>query len=89
MAGITSDVQVTMISGDRTDIEVGEWLVIEADGRETHAREEAFTADRVRVVRLMREGRIVLQFAYATIMYDYDFVLDAIRDVMGLHAPVA
>ena len=89
MAGITSDVQMTMVSGDRTDIEVGEWLVIEADGRETHAREVAFTADRVRVVRLMREGRIVLQFASATIMYDSDFVLDAVRDVMALHAPVA
>jgi hypothetical protein len=89
MAGISSEVQVTMLSGDRTDIEVGEWLVIEADGREAHAKEQAFTADRVRVVRLMREGRIVLQFAYATIMYDYDFVLDAIRDVMARHAPVA
>lgn len=89
MAGITSDVQVKMLSGDRTDIEIGDWLVIEADGRETHAKEKAFTADRVRVVRLMREGRIVLQFAYATIMYDYEFVLAAICDVMDRHAPVA
>ncbi|WP_375406898.1 hypothetical protein [uncultured Amnibacterium sp.] len=89
IAGIPSDVQVTMLSGDRTDIEIGDWLVIEADGRETHAKEKAFTADRVRVVRLMREGRIVLQFAYATIMYDYEFVLAAICDVMDRHAPVA
>lgn len=89
MAGITTEVQVRMLSGDRTDIEVGEWLTIEADGRETHAREQAFTADRVRVVRLMREGRIVLQFAYATIMYDFEFVIEAIRDVIALHAPVA
>lgn len=88
MAGITTDVQVRMLTGDRTDIEVGEWLTIEADGRETHAKEKAFTADRVRVVRLMREGRIVLQFAYATIMYDPDFVLAAIRDVMDRHAPI-
>jgi very-short-patch-repair endonuclease len=79
---------VKMLSGDRTDIEVDDWLVIEADGRETHAKDKAFTADRVRVVRLMREGRIVLQFAYATIMYDFDFVLEAVRDVMMRHAPI-
>ncbi len=36
----------------------------------------------------MREGRIVLQFAFATIMYDHEFVLDAIRDVMTRHAPI-
>ncbi|MBW4041376.1 MAG: hypothetical protein HIU86_04510 [Acidobacteria bacterium] len=89
MAGIRVDVQVRMLSGDRTDIDVGEWLTIEADGRESHATEAGFTADRVRVVRLMREGRIVLQFAYATIMYDFEFVLDAIRDVIARHAPVA
>jgi very-short-patch-repair endonuclease len=89
VAGIRTKVQVKMLSGDRTDIEVDDWLVIEADGRETHATEEAFTRDRVRVVRLMREGRIVLQFAYATIMYDFDFVLEAVRDVITRHAPVA
>jgi very-short-patch-repair endonuclease len=89
IAGIRSRVQVTMLSGDRTDIEVDDWLVIEADGRETHGTQEGFTRDRVRVVRLMREGRIVLQFAYATIMYDFDFVLDSVRDVITRHAPVA
>jgi very-short-patch-repair endonuclease len=89
VAGIRAEIQVRMLSGDRTDIEVDDWLVIEADGRESHAKEKAFTADRVRVVRLMREGRIVLQFAYATIMYDTDFVLEAIWDVIARHAPVA
>jgi very-short-patch-repair endonuclease len=89
MAGIRTRIQVTMLSRDRTDIEVGDWLVIEADGRETHAQEKAFTRDRVRVVRLMREGRIVLQFAYATIMYEYEFVLESIRAVIDRHAPVS
>ncbi|WP_375389247.1 hypothetical protein [uncultured Amnibacterium sp.] len=89
VAGISVDVQVTTRSRDRLDLEVDDWLAIEADGRETHAKEQAFTADRVRVVRLLREGRIVLQFAYATIMYDFDFVLSAVRDVIARHAPVA
>jgi very-short-patch-repair endonuclease len=88
IAGIRSQVQVTMLSGDRVDIEVDDWLVIEADGRETHATVQAFTKDRVRVVRLMREGRIVLQFAYATIMYDADFVVASIQDVIARHAPI-
>jgi very-short-patch-repair endonuclease len=88
IAGIHADVQVTMLSKDRTDLDVDDWLTIEADGRETHAKEKAFTSDRVRVVRLMRQGRIVLQFAYATIMYDFDFVLEAVLDVMDRHAPV-
>lgn len=91
IAGIRAQVQVqvTMPSADRVDIEVDDRLVIEADGRETHAKEAAFTRDRVRVVRLMREGRIVLQFAFATIMYDFDFVLEAVQDVIARHAPVA
>ena len=55
----------------------------------THAMEKAFTADRERVVRLMREGGIVLQFAYATIMYDFETVLAAVRDVIDRFAPVA
>ena len=89
VAGIRAEVQVTMASGDRTHMEVDDWLTIEADGRASHAREKAFTADRQRVVRLMRQGRIVLQFAYATIMYDFETVLAAVRDVMARHAPVA
>ena len=89
IAGIASEVQVRMLSGDRVDIEVGGWLTIEADGRGSHATEQAFTADRVRVMRLMREGRIVLQFAFATIIYDSDTVLDAVREVMARHAPVS
>jgi very-short-patch-repair endonuclease len=89
VAGIRTTVQVTMLSADRVDLEIGGWLVIEADGRATHATEKGFSADRVRVVRLMREGRIVLQFSYATIMYDFDFVLEAVQDVIARHAPVA
>jgi very-short-patch-repair endonuclease len=88
IAGIHAHVQVTMASRDRTDLDVDDWLTIEADGRETHAKEKAFTSDRVRVVRLMRQGRIVLQFAYATIMYEFDFVLQSVLDVMDRHAPI-
>ncbi len=69
-------------------LEVDDWLTIEADGRAAHAREAALTADRQRVVRLMRHGRIVLQFACAAIMYDFEAVLTAVEDVMARHAPL-
>lgn len=49
---------------------------------------EAFTRDRRRVVRVMREGRLVLQFSSATVMYDFDFVLESILAVAAQHAPI-
>lgn len=88
IAGVDVEVQVRMQGRDRVDILVGDWLVIECDGRETHAQQQAFTSDRERVVRLMRESRIVLQFAYATIMFDFDFVRQSVEDVIQQFAPI-
>jgi very-short-patch-repair endonuclease len=89
MSGVATAVQVTLRTDDRIDLEIDDWLAIELDGREFHAQERAFTRDRVRVGRVMRQGRIVLQFAYATILYDWDFVLTTILEVMAQHAPVS
>lgn len=86
--GLDVEVQVRMRGRDRVDILVGDWLVIECDGRETHAQQEAFTKDRERVVRLMRESRIVVQFAYATIMYDFAFVQRSVEEVVQQFAPL-
>ena len=36
----------------------------------------------------MRDGRIVLRFSSATVMYDWDFLLACVQDVMRQHAPV-
>ncbi|HEY0374352.1 MAG TPA: type IV toxin-antitoxin system AbiEi family antitoxin domain-containing protein [Amnibacterium sp.] len=88
MIGITASVQVTLRSHDRLDLLVDDWLVLELDGRETHAQEKAFTADRVRTARLIRNGRLVLQFAYATILYDWSFVESTVLDVIAKHAPI-
>jgi very-short-patch-repair endonuclease len=87
-AGIRCEVQVTMKTGDRVDLLIDGWLVLELDGRETHAQQAAFTHDRVRAARLTRDGRMVLQFAYASIIYDWPFVLETIRSVMAQHAPI-
>ena len=48
----------------------------------------AFTLDRVRSAWIIREGRIVLRFAYATVIYDWSFVFDSVQSVMRQHAPV-
>ncbi|MFD1721397.1 hypothetical protein [Amnibacterium endophyticum] len=89
VSGISTSIQVVLRSRDRLDLEIDGWLAIEADGREHHAQQEAFTRDRARVVRVMREGRIVLQFSYAAIVYRWREVFDAIVAVMAQHAPVA
>jgi very-short-patch-repair endonuclease len=88
MVGVTASVQVTLRSRDRLDLLIDGWLVLELDGRATHAQEKAFTADRVRTARLVRDGRVVLQFAYATILYQWPFVESTVLDVIAKHAPI-
>lgn len=88
VAGFTVDVQVLFREQYRLDLVIDGWLVLEIDGREAHTRRGAFTKDRVRAATIMRDGRMVLQFAYATVMHDWDFVLASVRDVMAQHAPV-
>lgn len=88
VAGIGCDVQVVVNTVHRVDLLIDGWLVIELDGRQTHAQQDAFTRDRVRTAQLFRAGRIVLQFPYASVVYDWDFVLETIRSVMTQYAPV-
>jgi very-short-patch-repair endonuclease len=87
-AGIRARVQVVVRDAYRVDVLIDDWLVLEIDGRATHAQAKAFTADRVREATIMRDGRIVLRFAYATVMYDWPFVLACVQDVIRQHAPV-
>lgn len=89
MSGLATRIQVTLRAKDRLDLELDDWLAIEIDGREHHAQRAAFTKDRKRVVRIMREGRLVLQFSYATVIYEWDFVIETIRAVIAQYAPVA
>jgi very-short-patch-repair endonuclease len=87
-AGIRGRIQVVVRGDYRVDVIIDDWLVIELDGRDTHAQRKAFTADRVREATIMRDGRIVLRFSYATVMYDWDFLLGTVQDVIRHHAPV-
>lgn len=89
MSGIATEIQVTLRERYRLDLELDGWLGIEIDGRQVHAQEEAFTRDRKRVARIMRGGRLVLQFSYATVVYEWEFVIETIRAVVAQHAPLA
>jgi very-short-patch-repair endonuclease len=72
----------------RVDVLIDDWLVLELDGRGTHAQEKSFTSDRIREATIMRDGRIVLRCSYATVMDDWEFLLACIQDVIRQHAPV-
>jgi very-short-patch-repair endonuclease len=87
-AGIHVRIQVIVRGAYRVDLLIDDWLVLELDGRGTHAQTKAFTKDRVREATIMRDGRIVLRFSYATVMYDWEFLLACVQDVMRQHAPV-
>jgi very-short-patch-repair endonuclease len=87
-AGIRARIQVRVRGAFRVDVLIDDWLVLELDGRGTHAQEQAFTADRRREATIMRDGRIVLRFSYATVLYDWPFLLACVQDVLRQHAPV-
>ncbi|MGN6443872.1 DUF559 domain-containing protein [Amnibacterium sp.] len=87
-AGIHGRIQVVVRGAYRVDVIIDDWLVLELDGRDTHAQEKAFTADRRREATIMRDGRIVLRFSYAMVMYEWDLLLATVQDVMRQHAPV-
>jgi very-short-patch-repair endonuclease len=87
-AGIGARIQVVVRGAYRVDVLIDDWLVLELDGRGTHAQEKSFTSDRIREATIMRDGRIVLRCSYATVMDDWEFLLACIQDVIRQHAPV-
>ena len=69
----------------RVDAFIPEWsLVIEADSRRWHARQQDFESDRVRDNALAAKGIQVLRFTYSMLKDDPDACLDSILAV-GQH----
>ncbi|GAA0998470.1 hypothetical protein GCM10009563_22630 [Subtercola frigoramans] len=56
------------------DLLVGDRLVIEVDGRETHDTEEGFATDRHRDLILFRDDMRNLRLTYAQVMHDWQTV---------------
>jgi very-short-patch-repair endonuclease len=88
LAGIHAEPQVTVPGIGRVDLLIDGWLVVELDGREYHAQEAAFAADRRRTNLLYRNGRVVLQFDYAAVVYEWPHVQATIRSALSQHAPI-
>ena len=66
----------------RVDVFVPDWkLVIEADGRNWHARVEAFEVDRQRDNELAMQGIQVIRFTYRMLKSDPESCLSTIRSV--------
>ena len=58
-------------------------IVIECDGFETHGGRPAFVKDLVRFTTLVAGGWRPLRFAWEQVMFQPEWVLDRVRDVVG------
>jgi very-short-patch-repair endonuclease len=56
------------------DLLIGDRLVIEVDGRETHGTDEGFTTDRARDLVLFRDDLKCLRLTYAQVMHEWPAV---------------
>lgn len=81
-AGIVAEPQVVIPGVGRVDLLIDGWLAIELDGRETHAQQAAFTSDRRRTALLVQEGKDVLHFSYAQVIYDWPLVLSTVQSML-------
>ena len=88
LRGISAEPQVVMPGIGRVDLLVDGWLVVELDGREFHAQQASFGRDRRRTNSLYRDGKLVLQFDYASVIHDWQTVEATVLSTLALHAPV-
>lgn len=71
------------ISGlGRVDLLVGDRLIIEVDGYQTHGSPARFQEDRRRDREAALQGYLVLRFTYWDICYDWDRRLEATLDIV-------
>lgn len=77
------EIQVEIVGVGRVDMVIEGVLVVEADSREAHDSWERHVRDRTRDARLAARGYISLRLLYPFIMYDPDFVLNCIRQLLA------
>jgi very-short-patch-repair endonuclease len=88
LCGVRAEPQVVLPGIGRVDLLIDDWLVVELDGREFHAQEAAFAKDRRRANSLYRDGKLVLQFDYASVVHDWATVQATILSTLAMYAPV-
>ncbi len=72
--------QVAFSGIGRVDLVLGDRLIIEADGRETH--ESSFLRDRTRDLALMRRGYLVVRVGYHHVVNEWQLVEQTVRAVL-------
>ncbi len=75
--------QVAIGGVGRVDFLIGDRLVVEVDGRETHSPAAAFAADRRRDLALKERGYLVLRLTYAQVMYEWPRVAALLRSLIA------
>lgn len=83
-AGVTGvEPQVVLDGVGRVDFLVDGWLVVEADGWESHSDRPSFVNDRRRIVTAMGDGRLTVRLTYAEVVEHPDRVAAAVRAVLA------
>jgi very-short-patch-repair endonuclease len=59
-------------------------IVIECDGFETHGGRDAFVRDLVRFTELVSAGWRPLRFTWEQVMFNPEWVLERVRDVLSI-----
>lgn len=71
------------------DIVIGDFLIVEADGRENHAREKERSKDLRRDAAAAAAGYTTLRFTYELIVDDWPLVEAAIRGAVARRSHLA
>lgn len=71
------------LDGHPVDGLIGERLVLQFDGFGPHSERKRRNRDLRQDVRLQRLGYIVLRFSYDQVMFEWDWVLSEILDVIA------
>jgi very-short-patch-repair endonuclease len=72
--------QQVRIGGDRVDLVIDGWLIIELDGDEWHNPVD----DRIRTNRLIRAGYRMLRFGYKEVFEGWDETIATIFEMLGV-----
>lgn len=87
--GVDVTTQVSILGVGEVDFVIGERLIIEADGRENHARAKERSKDLRRDAVAASAGFTTLRFTYALIVDDWPLVEAAIRGALSRGAHIA
>ncbi|MFB8187751.1 DUF559 domain-containing protein [Microbacterium sp. NPDC055988] len=74
--------QVWIVGTGRVDLLIGDWLIVEADGRANHDPRSLRHKDLVRDANAAAWGHATLRFDYAMIVHDWDLVERAIVETL-------